>query len=61
MELLKFITGYIGMFIANVLLLTISVSVTNLSPTMLQLIISPILVLVMYVVNKNIVFNYKGE
>jgi hypothetical protein len=58
-ELLKFIFSYIGMFISNIILITASVSITNLSPTILQLIISPVLVIFMYVVNKTFVFRFR--
>ena len=57
-ELLKFILSYIGMFISNIILLTALVSITNLSPTLLQLFIAPILVIFMYFVNKIFVFRF---
>ena len=60
-ELIRFISSYIGMFISNILLLTLIVNITNFSPTVLQLIISPILVIFMYIVNKTFVFRIRDQ
>ena len=60
-ELIRFILSYIGMFISNILLLTLIVNITNFSPTVLQLIISPILVIFMYIVNKTFVFRIRDQ
>ena len=60
-ELIRFILSYMGMFISNILILTIIVNITNFSPTVLQLIISPTLVIFMYIVNKTFVFRIREQ
>jgi len=60
-ELIRFILSYMGMFVSNILILTIIVNVTNFSPTVLQLIISPTLIIFMYIVNKTFVFRIREQ
>ena len=58
-ELFRFMLSYTGMFISNILILTLLVNFTNISPTILQLIISPSLVIFMFLINKTFVFRFK--
>ena len=61
LELIRFLLSYIGMFISNVVILTIVVNISNFSPTVLQLIVSPTLVILMYIVNKTFVFRIREQ
>ncbi len=58
-ELFRFMLSYTAMLISNILILTLLVNITNVSPTMLQLIISPSLVIFMFFINKTFVFRFK--